>query len=49
LRYGTYAPVADAATPAGFEVVHFTWQQVTRTPDQVVASLKTAFRRGLVR
>jgi len=34
---------------AGFEVVHFTWQQVTRTPDQVVASIKTAFRRGSIR
>jgi hypothetical protein len=34
---------------AGFEVVHFTWQQVTRTPDLVVASIKTAFRRGSTR
>jgi very-short-patch-repair endonuclease len=34
---------------AGFEVVHFTWPQVTRTPDQVVASIKAAFRRGSVR
>jgi len=73
LRYGTYAPVANAVTPdgaikyadparamaqldrdarlreAGFEVVHFTWQQVTRAPDQVVASIKTAFGRGSVR
>ena len=34
---------------AGFEVVHFTWQQVTRTPDQVVASIRAAFRRGAAR
>ncbi|MBO0815574.1 MAG: DUF559 domain-containing protein [Actinobacteria bacterium] len=34
---------------AGFEVVHFTWQDITRTPDQVVASIKTAFRRGAAR
>ena len=31
---------------AGFEVVHFTWQQITRTPGAVVASIKAAFRRG---
>ena len=30
----------------GFEVVHFTWQQITQTPDQVAASLRNAFRRG---
>ncbi len=34
---------------AGFEVVHFTWRDITRTPDQVAASIKTAFRRGVVR
>ena len=34
---------------AGFEVVHFTWRDVTRTPDQVAASIKTAFRRGVAR
>jgi hypothetical protein len=34
---------------AGFEVVHFTWQQITRAPDQVVASIKVAFRRGSAR
>jgi very-short-patch-repair endonuclease len=34
---------------AGFEVVHFTWQQITRTPGQVVASIKVAFRRGSAR
>jgi len=34
---------------AGFEVVHFTWPQITRTPDRVVASIRAAFRRGSVR
>ncbi|HKA96868.1 MAG TPA: DUF559 domain-containing protein, partial [Streptosporangiaceae bacterium] len=34
---------------AGFEVVHFTWWEITRAPDQVVASIKTAFRRGAAR
>ena len=34
---------------AGFEVVHFTWQQITRAPGQVVASIKAAFRRGSAR
>ena len=34
---------------AGFEVVHFTWQQITRAPGQVVASIKVAFRRGPAR
>jgi hypothetical protein len=34
---------------AGFEVVHFTWRDITRAPDQVAASLKTAFRRGAAR
>jgi hypothetical protein len=31
---------------AGFEVVHFTWQQITRTPSQVAASITAAFRRA---
>src|SRR5215471_17343204 len=31
---------------AGFEVVHFTWQDITRTPDEVMARVRTAFRRG---
>ena len=31
---------------AGFEVVHFTWQDITRTPDEVMAWIKTAFRRA---
>jgi hypothetical protein len=34
---------------AGFEVVHFTWQQITRAPGQVVTSIKAAFRRGSAR
>jgi very-short-patch-repair endonuclease len=34
---------------AGFEVVHFTWYQILRTPGQVAASLREAFRRGVSR
>jgi len=30
----------------GFEVVHFTWQQITQTPEHVAASIRNAFRRG---
>ncbi len=30
----------------GFEVVHFTWQQITRAPEQVAASIRKAFDRG---
>jgi len=30
----------------GFEVVHFTWPQITQTPEQVAASIRKAFRRG---
>jgi hypothetical protein len=30
----------------GFEVVHFTWQQITETPEHVAASIRKAFRRG---
>jgi hypothetical protein len=37
----------DAALrAAGFEVVHFTWQEIVKTPGQVAASLREAFRRG---
>jgi hypothetical protein len=37
----------DAALrAAGFEVVHFTWQEIVRTPGQVTASIRAAFRRG---
>jgi hypothetical protein len=31
---------------AGFEVVHFTWAEITRTADNVAASLRAAFGRG---
>jgi hypothetical protein len=31
---------------AGFEVVHFTWDEILRTPWQVAAALREAFRRG---
>jgi len=31
---------------AGFEVVHFTWDEITRVPGQVVAALRRAFERG---
>jgi hypothetical protein len=38
----------DAALrAAGFEVVHFTWQEILKTPGQVAGSLREAFRRGL--
>jgi len=30
---------------AGFEVVHFTWAEITRVPAQVVMSISAAFRR----
>jgi hypothetical protein len=31
----------------GFEVVHFTWDQITQTPQAVAASIRAAFRRGV--
>lgn len=31
---------------AGFEVVHFTWQEITMVPDQVVGRIRAAFTRG---
>jgi predicted transcriptional regulator of viral defense system len=31
---------------AGFEVVHFTWPQIMRSPAQVTASIRAAFQRG---
>lgn len=31
---------------AGFEVVHFTWPEITRVPAQVVTAVRAAFRRG---
>jgi predicted transcriptional regulator of viral defense system len=30
---------------AGFEVVHFTWPEITRVPAQVVMAIRAAFRR----
>ena len=33
----------------GFEVVHFTWQQITQTPEHVAASIRNAFRRNTTR
>ena len=30
---------------AGFEVVHFTWPEITRVPGQVVDAIRAAFRR----
>jgi hypothetical protein len=30
---------------AGFEVVHFTWAEITRVPAQVVMAIRAAFRR----
>jgi very-short-patch-repair endonuclease/predicted transcriptional regulator of viral defense system len=33
---------------AGFEVVHFTWQEITQTPGQVAASIRAAFQRATV-
>jgi hypothetical protein len=34
---------------AGFEVEHFTWREITETPDQVAAAIRVAFSRGLER
>lgn len=31
---------------AGYEVVHFSWQEITTQPEYVVATLRAAFRRG---
>jgi hypothetical protein len=31
---------------AGFEVVHFSWADLTRTPDQVILAIRAAFRRS---
>jgi len=31
---------------AGFEVVHFTWPEITKVPGQVVSAIRAAFRRG---
>jgi hypothetical protein len=34
---------------AGFEVVHFTWQEITVTPWQVIGRIRAAFARGTAR
>jgi hypothetical protein len=34
---------------AGYEVVHFTWPQITRAPAQVIEDIQVAFRRGAAR
>jgi len=34
---------------AGFEVEHFGWREITETPDQVAATIRIAFDRGLER
>lgn len=34
---------------AGYEVVHFTWPQITRAPAQVVDEIRVAFRRSATR
>lgn len=31
---------------AGYEVVHFTWPEITRVPAQVTQAIRAAFRRG---
>ena len=31
---------------AGYEVVHFTWPEITRVPAQVIDAIQLAFRRG---
>jgi hypothetical protein len=31
----------------GFEVVHFTWDQINQTPQRVAASIRAAFQRGI--
>lgn len=31
----------------GYEVVHFTWDQINDSPDRVAASIRAAFRRGV--
>src|SRR5262249_41607762 len=33
---------------AGFEVVHFTWQEITQAPGQVAVSIQAAFQRATV-
>jgi Protein of unknown function (DUF559) len=35
-----------ALRQAGYEVVHFDWREITQHPEEVVATLREAFRRG---
>jgi hypothetical protein len=37
----------EALHRAGFQVVHFTWDEINRFPHQVAAAIREAFRRGL--
>jgi hypothetical protein len=37
---------AQLERDAGYEVVHFTWAEITRVPAQVVESVRLAFSRG---
>ncbi len=37
-----------ALRDAGFEVVHFSWQEIMATPGQVVNALRVAFRRAAI-
>ena len=31
---------------AGYQVVHFTWAEITRVPGQVAAAVRAAFRQS---
>jgi hypothetical protein len=54
LRPGVYASPATVAAlvrdarlrAADYEVVHFSWPEITRAPAQVVDSIRLAFRRS---
>jgi hypothetical protein len=52
LKYETPARARTQLEPdarlraAGYEVVHFTWPQITRAPAQVVNEIRVAFSRG---
>ena len=46
---GQGAGAAEPRCPAArsdFEVVHFTWPEITKVPGQVVDAIRAAFRRG---
>jgi hypothetical protein len=36
----------DDLRQAGFQVVHFTWQQLHATPDQIIRSIRAAFAQA---